>query len=267
TESRRQDLADVATAACKRLTEALRSIEEYCKFVVPDRVLAIERMRYDAYTLEQRLVSRLLVGERFAKVKLYVLISRKFVSGSVRELARQVIAGGADAVQLREKGLDDDVVLAEAAELRELTDETNRLLIINDRADIAAMVAADGVHLGQHDVPLAEARKLLRPGAIIGRSCHSLAQAKAAINEGADYISLGPIFQTSTKDAGPPVGPDLFKQALEEVKLPIVAVGGINAENVAKVVEAGAKSVAVSSAICTADDPKAAAKAIKKQLG
>ncbi|HUS48182.1 MAG TPA: thiamine phosphate synthase [Phycisphaerae bacterium] len=267
TEAQRENLTEVAIAACKRLTEALRTIEEYCKFVAPDRTVAVERMRYDAYTLEQRLVGRLLVGQKFADVRLYVLISSSQCRGSIRELARQAIAGGADALQVREKGIPDDVVLAVAAELRELTDETGRLLIINDRPDIAAMVGADGVHLGQHDVPIAEARRLLRPGAVVGRSCHTLAQAKAAVNEGADYISVGPIFQTSTKDAGPPVGPELLTQVAAEVKLPIVAVGGINADNVAKVVKAGAKCVAVSSAVCSADAPQAATEEIRKHLG
>jgi len=266
TELRREDLADVATAACKRLTEALRSIEEYSKFVVPEHVLAVERMRYDAYTLEQRLVGRLQIAPRFGQVKLYVIISSHLAKGSIRELARQALAGGADAIQVREKDIEDDVILAMAAELRELTDETNRLLIVNDRADIAAIVGADGLHLGQRDVPIAEARRLLRPGAIIGRSCHTMGQAKAAINEGADYISIGPIFETSTKDSGPPVGPELLTQVAKEVNMPIVAIGGIRADNVARLVEAGAKCVAVSSAVCSAADPQAAAEAIKKQL-
>ena len=126
--------------------------------------------------------------------------------GSIREIARAAIAGGADVIQLREKDVNDDECLAMAAELRELTDETGRILLINDRPDIAAIVGADGVHLGQHDLPIAEARRLLRPGAIVGRSTHSLAQAQAAVAEGADYIAVGPIFATATKDAGPAVG-------------------------------------------------------------
>jgi thiamine-phosphate pyrophosphorylase len=266
TEARRENLTEVAIAACKRLTESLRTIEEYCKFVMPEHVIAVERMRYDAYTLEQRLVGRLLVGAKFAKIKLYVLISSDLCRGSVRELARAAVAGGADALQLREKNLEDDVKLAMAAELRELTDETGRMLIINDRSDIAAMVGADGVHLGQRDVPVSEARRLLRPGAVVGRSCHTLGQAKAAVNEGADYISVGPIFETATKDAGAPVGPELITQVAAEVNLPIVAVGGINAENVSKVIAAGARCVAVCSAVCSADNPQAATENIRKQL-
>jgi thiamine-phosphate pyrophosphorylase len=265
-EPRRRDLADVAVAACKRLSEALRTIEEYGKFVAPQQALAIERMRYDTYTLEQRLVGRLLVARRFGQARLYVLISSHHCRGSVRELARAVVAGGADALQLREKDLPDDMLLAMAAELRELTDETSRLFIVNDRADIAAMVGADGVHLGQHDVPSAEARRLLRPGAVIGRSCHSLDQAKAAVNEGADYVSVGPVFHTATKDAGEPVGTDLLKEVAAQVSVPIVPIGGITAENVSQIVAAGVSRAAVSSAVCAAEDPQAAAAAIKEQL-
>ncbi|MBN1943663.1 MAG: thiamine phosphate synthase [Phycisphaerae bacterium] len=269
TEPAREGLEDVATAACKRLTEALRTIEEYAKIVAPKQALDVERMRYDAYTLEQRLCTRFLVAQRFRNVKLYVMLSADLCkSGSLRAVARAALAGGADAIQLREKDIDDALFLAYAAELRELTDQTDRLLIINDRPDIAAIVGADGLHLGQHDLPIPDARRLLRPGAIIGRSCHSVQQAREAINEGADYVALGPIYQTAIKHRQP-VGPGLLEeiqQAYETVPLPIVAVGGINAGNVAEVIRHGAKCVAVCTAVNAADDPQAAAEAIRKQL-
>ncbi len=265
-EPRRKDLPDVATAACKRLTEALRTIEEYSKIIAPDQSIQIERMRYNAYTLEQRLVGRLIVASREVKVRLYVLITSSMCKGSLRETARGAIAGGADAIQLREKTTNDDEFLAIAAELRELTDETGKILIINDRPDIAAIIGADGVHLGQHDLPIAEVRRLLRPGAVVGRSSHSVAQASAAVTEGADYVAMGPIFKTSTKDAGDALGTDLFKQAVETVEIPLVPIGGITSDNVAQLVQAGAERVAVCSAICCADDPQAAAEAIRAQL-
>jgi len=271
TEPVRKDIEDVATAACKRLTEALRTIEEYTKIVAPQQSLDVERMRYDAYTLEQRLCTRFLVTQRFRDVKLYVMLSSgRCKSGSLRAVARAAIAGGADAIQLREKDIDDDAFLAYAAELRELTDQTDRLLIINDRADIAAIVGADGLHLGQHDLPIPDARRLLRPGAFIGRSCHSVQQARQAINEGADYVALGPIYRTAIKKDLEPVGPGLLdeiREVYDTVPLPIVAVGGINAENVAEVLQRGAKCVVVCSAINDADNPQAAAEAIRKQMG
>lgn len=266
-EQRREGLSDVVTAACKRLTEALRTIEEYGKFVSPQQVLKIERMRYNAYTLEQRIASRLNVRGRLGEAKLYVLLSSHMCKGSLRELARAAIAGGADAIQLREKNINDDQLLAQAAELRELTDETGKMFIMNDRPDIAAIVGADGVHLGQHDLPIADARRLLRPGAIVGRSTHSLAQAQAALAEGADYISVGPVFATDTKDAGAPVGLELVREVSRAVPLPVVAIGGIGAENAASVSAAGARLAAVCSAICCADNPRAAAEKIRKAMG
>ena len=266
TEASRRDLGEVAIAACKRLAEALRSIEEYSKFVAPGQVFNIERLRYNAYTLEQRLVGRLQVGRRFADVRLYVLVGTACCTGSVRDVARAALAGGADALQLREEDVPDSVLLALAAELRELTDETGKILLINDRADIASLVAADGLHLGQHDLPIAEARRLLRPGAIIGKSAHSLQEARAAVNEGADYVSVGPMFPTTTKDAGPVAGPELLAEAAKHICLPLVPIGGITADNVGRLLEAGAERVAVCAAVCGAADPKAAAAEIRKRL-
>jgi thiamine-phosphate pyrophosphorylase len=264
TEAARGGMIDVAMAAMKRLSEALRSIEEYSKVVAPGATLQIERMRYNAYTLEQRLVHRVFVGRRFADAALYVLLTTDQCQGSIRETGRAAIAGGADVIQLRAKNLPDAQVLAIAAELRELTDETGKLLIVNDRPDIAAIVGADGVHLGQHDLPIAESRRLLRPGAIVGRSTHSLDQARAAVMEGADYIAVGPVFQSSTKSDWPVVGTELVRAVVGEVKLPVVPIGGISLDNVAQVVAAGARAVAVSSAVCLAPDPTAAAAAIRR---
>jgi len=260
----RADLPDVATAACKRLTEALRSIEEYSKYVCPETTQKIERMRYNAYTLEQRLVGRLMVGARMADVRLYVLITSRLCRGSVLEMARAAIAGGADAIQLREKDVPDAQFFALAAELRELTDETGRIFVVNDRPDIAAMVGADGVHLGQGDLPIAEARRLLRPGAVVGRSTHNIQQARAAVNEGANYISAGPMFPTATKDAGPVAGVQFLKEALAEITVPVVAIGGIRPDNAGDLVAAGARCLAASSAVCAAPDPRLAAEALKK---
>lgn len=268
TEPQRKNLADVAAAACKRLSEALRTIEEYSKVVVPEQTTLLERMRYNAYTLEQRLIGRLSLAERFESVRLYVLVSAEICNGSLRECARAAIAGGADVLQLREKRPDisDAQLLAMAAELRELTDETSRMLIINDRADIAAIVGADGVHLGQTDLPVSEARRLLRPAAIVGKSTHTIAQARAAVNEGADYIAIGPMFATGTKDAGPIAGAELLKQASEEIGVPLVPIGGITAENVDELIDAGAQRVAVCAAVCAAENPRRAAEEIRAKF-
>jgi len=265
-EADRSGLPDVAVAACKRLTESLRTIEEYGKIIDPGRSLQIERMRYNAYTLEQRLTGRLQVADRIARTKLYVLISSELCAGSLRSKARAALAGGGEVIQLREKNVSDDVFLAFAAELRELTDEMGKLFIVNDRPDIAAIVGADGVHLGQHDLPIAEARRLLRPGAAVGRTTRSVDQARAAVNEGADYVSIGPIFPSVTKNAGDALGPDVITDFCRDITVPVIPIGGITAENVSQVVDAGARRVAVCSAVCGQDDPKQAARAIRAQI-
>ncbi|MFP4053179.1 MAG: thiamine phosphate synthase [Phycisphaerae bacterium] len=265
-EPRRADLADVAIAACKRLGESLRTIEEYCKFVSPEQVLRVERMRYNGYTLEQRLVGRLMIPARFSDVSLYVLVTSSMCPGCVRDRVRAALAGGADAIQLREKEVSDAAFLAMAAELRELTDEMGKLFIVNDRPDIAAIVGADGVHLGQGDIPVSETRRLLRPGAIIGKSTHSVAQAKAAANEGADYIGIGPIYASQTKNAGEPLGPQVISEVREAIDLPFVPIGGIGLDNVREVLDAGATRVAVASSVMRTDDVKAAAAELKKML-
>lgn len=266
TEGKRQDLAEVATVACKRLSESLRTIEEYGKFVASEQVTRVERMRYDAYTLEQRLSQRLMAGKRFAGAKLYVLVTSTMCKGSLRETARGAIAGGADVIQLRETNVTDDIMLALAAELRELTDEMSKLLIINNRCDIAALVAADGVHLGQSDLPIPEARKMLRPGAIVGKTVRNVDHARAAVNEGADYLSIGPIFKTTTKESLVPMGVEAITQVANATSLPLVAISGITAENAKEVIQAGADCVAVCSAVCGTEDPRAAAQAIVKQF-
>ncbi len=265
-ESRRAGAADVATAACKRLTEALRTLEEYAKAIAPEAAEQLESLRYQAYSLEARLGARLAVADRFRRVRLYVLVTSSLCRGDPAKTAEAAIAGGADCLQLREKELPDREVLELARRLRELTRQAGVLLLVNDRPDIAAIAGADGVHLGQQDLPIAEARRLLRPGAIVGRSTHNLFQARAAEVEGADYIGAGPMFPTDTKDAGPVAGVEYLRQVISEISLPHVAIGGITAENVGLLVEAGAERVAVCSAVIAAADPAREAARIKSQL-
>jgi thiamine-phosphate pyrophosphorylase len=265
-ESQRADSAAVVAAACKRLSEALRTLEEYAKVASPPQSADLKALRYAAYGLEQRISLRLSAGRRFGNVRLYVLLTASLCRGNPLEVARAAIAGGADCIQVREKEMPDRALVELARRARELTLATGALLMVNDRPDVAAAVGADGVHLGQHDLPVADARRVLPAGAIVGKSTHSLDQARAAVGEGADYISLGPIFPSTTKDAGPPLGLEWFRQAAAEISLPHLAVGGITLQNVGALVAAGCRRVAVCSAVIAAADPAAAAAAIKRQL-
>ena len=266
TESARGDAAAVVSAACKRLTEALRTLEEYAKVAASDQAGKLEAMRYAAYTLEQRIGLRLAATGRFEKVRLYVLVTSSLCRGAALDVARAAIAGGADCLQLREKDMPDRQLLELAREMHKLTLDAGALFIVNDRPDVAAIVGADGVHLGQDDLPVSAARRVLPPGALVGRSTHNIAQARAAVEEAADYIAVGPMFPTSTKDAGPVAGVAYLKQVLAEIATPHVAIGGITAENVAELAAAGCRRVAVCSAVIAAPDPKAAAAALKAAL-
>ena len=171
------------------------------------------------------------------------------------EIAKRVLPGGTKIVQLRGKGLSSKELLEQAREIRELTRKAGATFIVNDRADIAILSDADGVHLGQDDLPIAEARKILGREKLIGISTHNLDQALKAEQEGSDYIGFGPVFGTKTKaDAEEAKGIEALKEVKKKVSIPVIAIGGINLENLKEVIDAGADGVAVISAIVKAEN-------------
>src|SRR5262245_58878700 len=265
-EEERATLADVVAANAKRLQESLRSLEEYGKVLSPKLGQAIESLRYHAYTLEKALALGGEARRRLADATLYVLVTDAQCRASLEGTIREAVEGGADVIQLREKGLDDRTLLQRARDVRQLTRRLGALFIVNDRPDIAILAEADGVHLGQEDLPLQEARRLLGPDALIGVSTHDAAQLERAILEGASYVGIGPTFPSATKTFEALAGLDFIRQAMESTTLPAFALGGITPENVDQVVAAGARRIAVSQAICAAEDPRAVAKALKSAL-
>ena len=193
--------------------------------------------------------------------KLYAITDIKSAGGRpLTWIVEQAILGGADAIQLRDKSASDVELIRQAKELLKVTRKYQVPLIINDRVAVAKDSGADGVHLGQDDSDLEEARSLLGEAAIIGRSTHSPEQALLAEAQGFDYIGIGPVFETPTKPGLKPVGIDLVRFAASNIQIPFVAIGGIDETNVKRVREAGAKTVAVVRAIMNAKNPKAAAK-------
>lgn len=180
------------------------------------------------------------------------------------EIARAGIRGGARVIQLRDKALPARELYQVALKLRELTREAGVLFIVNDVVELAMAVGADGVHLGQDDFPVKDARRLLRADSIIGVSTHSMEEAVMAEADGADYIGFGPIFATSTKDAGEPKGLEGLMSIRDRIGIPIAAIGGINAANAKGVIEAGADAVAVISAVSGAEDVEKAAREISR---
>jgi thiamine-phosphate pyrophosphorylase len=199
--------------------------------------------------------------ERLRRAVLYLVCGERddaFLEAAIR--------GGVDIVQLRMKDASDDDVLAAGRRFRRVCAHHDVLLIVNDSPELAAATGADGVHLGQDDASVAEARAVLGEGGLIGRSTHTPAQIDAAADTGADYIGVGPVHETPTKPRRPAVGLELVRYAAAHATLPFFAIGGITGENVAAVRRAGAGRIAVVRALTEAADPEAAARRLRARL-
>jgi len=197
---------------------------------------------------------------------LYVIISSGLAKKPVLETLQEVIQGGADAVQLREKTMSDGEFLALAKEFRRITSQSKILFIVNDRAGIAKKVDADGLHIGQSDLTIHCARKIIGYDRILGVSTHTIVQARKAQLEGADYISVGPLFPTITKDYEPPVGLGYLKEVKREITIPFVVIGAINRENLNEILSAGGLRVAICSAIICSNDILQTTRSFKAQI-
>ncbi|MCC6579446.1 MAG: thiamine phosphate synthase [Phycisphaeraceae bacterium] len=269
-EFHRADVSDVTQAAGKRLSEALRSIEEYSKTLGETGqtlARAAEQLRYRGYELERRLAIALGVGQRSIQWRLCLLLTESLCRHHPwPDVAKLAIDGGVDCIQLREKTMDAGPLLQRARQLIALARPRGVAVILNDRPDIALIAQADGVHLGQTDLPCAEARKLVGPKMILGVSTSKLDEAVQARRDGADYCGVGPMFPTTTKTKNVIVGPDYLRQYVAWNGLPHLAIAGITPENVPVLAEAGARGVAVSSAICGAEQPDRVAREIVRQL-
>ncbi len=199
---------------------------------------------------------------------LYLVTDRGLARGrSTLEIVSAAVHGGATVVQLREKDCSTRDFIEQALALKEFLKDRGVPLIINDRVDVAQAVKADGVHLGQTDMPLGMAKKILGDSMIIGISAESLQDAVEAENGGADYLGVSPIYATPTKtDTAAPLGLEGLREIRKAVRLPLVGIGGLNRDNAAEVIRSGADGVAVVSAIVAADDPQTAADAIKQTI-
>jgi thiamine-phosphate pyrophosphorylase len=265
-EAQRIYLVDVITANAARVAEALRCLEEFGKLVSPRLGGQAKSLRYRLYTLEKALAVNLRALERLRDVRLYVLVDPQDSEAAFERLVSQLVEAGVHALQLRAKDVSDRVFLNRAKLLRQLTVQTGTLCIINDRPDIAALVDADGVHLGQDDLPVALARNIVGPHMLIGVSTHSIGQAEEAVLAGADYIGVGPVFPSQTKSFADFPGLELVRGVTGRITLPAFAIGGIHRENLRQVLEAGARRVAVSAAIVKAADPFAEARFFLEEL-
>jgi thiamine-phosphate pyrophosphorylase len=267
TEQKRYSLLAVAQANLKRAQEALRTLEEFGKLRSVHSASALEQLRYRTYTLEKAIVLGATARQRLGDARLYVLLSGASCAAALDWTIAEAAAGGARVVQLREKDIPDRQLLERARQVRRWTRAAGVLFVLNDRPDIARLAEADGVHLGQDDLPVKEARRILGPDALIGVSTHDVEQVRQAVLDGASYIGVGPVFPSGTKTFNELAGPAFVRQAMAETSLPAFAIGGINAETIDQVAAAGARRVAVGQAVAQADDPRSAAARLLSALG
>lgn len=258
-ERERYGLRHVVTAACKRLQEALRTVEEYGKLINGEFAQRIESLRYRSYTLEKMLSLEIDSRSRLQDALLYLLVSENTCLKGIGPTLHAALQGGVKIVQLREKQMADRELLDLARRVRRLTREYDAIFIMNDRPDLAVLAEADGVHVGQDELSVADARKIVGSDLLIGVSTHSIEETRQAVLDGADYLGVGPTFPSRTKSFSDFTGLDLIQQVAGEIGLPWYAIGGIDQSNLPRVLEAGAQRIAVSAAICTDDEPAAAA--------
>ncbi|MFC2048296.1 thiamine phosphate synthase [Chloroflexota bacterium] len=270
-EDKEKELPLVLIANSRRAQESLRVLEELAK--VPGGTLKLDpekfkQARFNLYTIEQKLLSKLLRWDKMKRISgLYVIIDMQSLLGRPHiEVASQAIGGGARLIQLRDKVRSKSELLPIAQQMRTLCAEHSVLFIVNDYLDVALATDADGLHLGQDDLPIQIARQLLPLGKILGCSVTTVEQATSAQSAGADYVAASAIYPTLSKEVVEAVGLERLRQIRQAVSLPLVAIGGITNDNASEVIAAGADSVAVISAVLGAESPEEAARQISRSL-
>lgn len=265
-ELARSNAWSVAVASMKRVEESLRTLEEYGKTIDPASAAAIGQLRYRFYGIETSMWVTQESNKTLKERLLYLLVTDHHCPRGAGPVIKAALRGGVDVIQMREKEMPDYRRIELAKWMRDWTAESGALLIINDRPDIACLVGADGVHVGQSDMPALLARQFVGSERLVGVSTHSLLQAQQAVLDGADYIGVGPVFPSSTKEFTDLAGLVYVEQAAAEIALPSYAIGGIGISSLEQVISAGARRIAVSSEICHAEDPEAVARQLKVSL-
>ncbi|MBD1874707.1 thiamine phosphate synthase [Nodosilinea sp. FACHB-131] len=250
-EAERTSVTAVLQANFCRVQEALRALEEYGKLYRDDLAAGSKVMRYKIYALE----SEILGSHRLQRLRQGLTYLVTSPNDRLLPIVEAALQGGIALVQYRDKDADDHLRLDLAQKLKDLCHRYGALFLINDRVDLALAVEADGVHLGQTDLPTVTARQLLGSQCIIGRSTTNPDEMQRAIAEGADYIGVGPVYATPTKPGKAAAGLDYVRYAAEHATVPWYAIGGINTENLSEVLQAGAERVAVVRALLEAENP------------
>ena len=261
-EEARSSLENLLQANLCRVQEALRVLEEYGKLYNPLMGESFKQLRYQVYAIE----SQLLATQRLQQLKTARLYLVTSPSENLVAIVEASLKGGLTLVQYRDKNTDDLIRFENAQKLCQLCHDYGALFLINDRVDLALAVNADGIHLGQQDLPIAIARQILGPNRIIGRSTNNPQEMAKAIAEGADYIGVGPVYETPTKVGKAATGWDYVSYAAENSPVPWFAIGGIDRSNLGDVLKAGAKQVAVVREIMQSPNPTEATQDLLAQL-
>lgn len=264
--TQRINIENIFKANIKRLQQALRTLAEY-SVENKENALIFEKLRYESYTLEKIMWNKL--KEKYNQIKLadkklyLVTNSDNFESDDAfLDAIASSLEGGVDILQLREKTMPASRIFELGKKIKQLCLQYGTTFIINDRIDLALLLEADGVHLGQDDLDVKSAREILGDNAIVGISTHAPEQAMKAVEDGADYIGVGPVFATPTKQGRIPVGLEYVKWTSKNIDIPAFAIGGINEDNFQQVLDAGAKRIAVVRAIINAESPQSIAEKI-----
>lgn len=265
-EMKRAGLLDIVIASGKRLTEALRVIEELLKTIDVTAAARIKSLRYRAYEIDAQLQTRFGAG-RASQWKLCLILTRSLCKRPWEDVLRAAINGGTDCVQIREKTLDGGELAPLVQQVIRIARPAGVSVIVNDRPDIALAANADGVHVGQSDMAVRDIRRIAGRRLLVGVSTHDLNEAQHAIDAGADYCGVGMIFDSTLKPDRTPSGLAYLRAFREQFpSASHLAIGGITSANIYQIVDAGARGVAVSTAICAADDPQTVAHEISTAI-
>ncbi len=247
----RMSVQQILYANFKRVQESLRSLEEQMKLIDSKKSKQLEALRYQSYVMEQDIC----LPVQFPQPCLYVILTQSLCTLSPRDVLKQICDAGVDIIQIREKNMEDGEFLEWTQQVLEISEGSPTKIVINDRIHIAMLCDVHGVHLGQGDLPTVAARKLLGKSKWIGRSTHDLHEALRAQGEGIDYIGVGPIYPTKTKEHRQAVGLAYLQQVQEQIELPYVAIGSVNRTTLSSITTHKPNGIAICTGIISDSQP------------
>ena len=269
----RTELRHVFAANAARASQSIRSLEECSRVVMPRATTVFEQLRYRIYTLEKAAMTIIKSKKMFADIRLCVLLDVDQTQAEFKTLVGQLLDAGVRMIQLRDKKASTallceraDMILQQVRQRAEMKTGKRCLVLINDRADVAVAVNADGVHLGETDLPVNLARKVCGHEFIIGRTAHSIDEAKQAVREGVDYLGVGPCYPSNTKQFEYFASDAFLRDVSKEIQLPIFGIGGIASDNIDRLIHLGVTRVAIASSITGAADPGEESRLIRSLL-